>query len=99
MLDGWFDICYTVIGELELFFIPTVITNACISTNNRSNARAVYIIIELFITGLVNIHISPQVKYSNTTIVATTSALLEGYPFAQNKDTADGKYEEMLGTG
>jgi len=40
-----------------------------------------------------------MVKYSNVTIVSTHSSFLEGYPFSQNKDVADGLYNETLSWG
>ena len=40
-----------------------------------------------------------MVKYSNVSIVSTHSSFLEGYPFAQNKDVADGLYNEALSSG
>ena len=40
-----------------------------------------------------------MVKYSNVSIVSTHSSFLEGYPFAQNKDVADGLYNETICTG
>jgi len=40
-----------------------------------------------------------MVKYSNVSILATKSSFLTGYPFGQNKDVADGKWDEALSTG
>ena len=40
-----------------------------------------------------------MVKYCNITIVSTHSLFLDGYPFALNKDVADGLYNETTSTG
>jgi hypothetical protein len=40
-----------------------------------------------------------MVKFSNVSILATKSSFLDGYPFAQSKDVADGLYNETLSTG
>lgn len=40
-----------------------------------------------------------MVKYTNVSIVSTHSSFMDGYPFAQNKDVADGLYNETLSTG
>jgi len=40
-----------------------------------------------------------MVKYSNVSVVATHSHFLDGFPFAQSKDVADGLYNQTFGTG
>ncbi|KAL5272731.1 hypothetical protein ACHWQZ_G000804 [Mnemiopsis leidyi] len=39
------------------------------------------------------------VKFSNVSILSTQSSFLDGYPFGQNKDVADGLYSETLSAG
>ena len=39
------------------------------------------------------------VKFSNVSILSTHSSFLDGYPFGQNKDVADGLYNETLSAG
>ena len=38
-------------------------------------------------------------KFSNVSILSTHSSFLDGYPFGQNKDVADGLYNETLSAG
>ena len=40
-----------------------------------------------------------MVKFSNVSILATQSSFLDGFPFGQNKDVADGLWNETLSTG
>jgi len=40
-----------------------------------------------------------MVKFSNVSILATQSSFLDGFPFGQNKDVADGLYNEKLSSG